>query len=234
MEKENSKVEIKKVSPKMQAFEEKVDNFTKDGYIATPISIDQNKLNSRSALLAIPIVVAFLLIFFKVHKDYVLKPLFNVNFALEMIILLFILFLITGIYELIKALSFSILAKKSINSVKFGIVFSPMRFKGYIEEPIERKQYIIAMIIPMIILGIIPVWIGFLLPNHFILLGGLMIIANAIADVMLISLLKHYKTETDKVMVLTYPEETGMVVLEKSTKSSGRYKKYKPNKKTRV
>ncbi|MFV0530111.1 MAG: DUF3267 domain-containing protein [Flavobacteriales bacterium] len=69
------------------------------------------------------------------------------------------------IHELIHAFFFYIFCKKGIGSVKIGIKKELLTPYVHRKEALTKNQYTIALLMPLIILGIIPLILSFILPD---------------------------------------------------------------------
>ena len=78
------------------------------------------------------------------------------NHLLSAILPFLVLLLGIIVHEFIHGVFFSIFASKGFKSIKFGILWKMLTPYCHCREPLKIKQYIIALLAPLIILGIAP------------------------------------------------------------------------------
>ena len=114
----------------------------------------------KGFLMMLPLfILMIVLIYFKVKDlDYHLSM--NIEVIVSFFIVIISVYLLTFVHEVIHALFYPLKSQKEIwKSKKDGAYFV------YCEDAISKKRYIIMVLAPMFILGIIPFIIWLLLPN---------------------------------------------------------------------
>lgn len=92
------------------------------------------------------------------------------------------------LHELIHAFAFAIFAKKRWESVKIGILWEHITPYAHCSEPLKIGQYILALVLPGIILGLLPICYAFV-HSHFIsLMYGLIMLFAAIGDFIVLTM----------------------------------------------
>jgi len=102
-------------------------------------------------------------------------------------VVLFILSILAGIiiHELLHGMIFSLFAKNGFKDVKFGFnlkVFAPY---AHCKVPLKRNQYILAVITPGLILGILPSIIFFICKDIIWFSWSMLFVVTAIGDFMI-------------------------------------------------
>lgn len=112
------------------------------------------------------------------------------------------------LHQLIHAIAASCFTIKSLNSIKFNF---RLKFPPYYhcKEPLMVNQYKIALLIPIIVLGIIPLIFAFISGNAIILIYGLFFISVSNTDLILLFLLRIAKMDT---RILRHPDKAGFYV----------------------
>ena len=131
----------------------------------------------------------------------------------------FLLFLLLGIilHELIHIIFFVIFSKNKFKSIKFGILpginlLTPYRHYYHCKEILSIKQYRIAVIMPLLLLGIIPTVVSiFIGCNLLFLCGTILIIWVGSSDILIY--IKTFK-EKKSSLILDHPSEVGYYVYE--------------------
>jgi hypothetical protein len=121
------------------------------------------------------------------------------------------------IHELIHAIAFMKYTKHGYKSIKFGILWKYMALYCHCNEFITVGQYRIVLIMPSIILGFIPIILGFCIPNFIILLFGCVMTMGGIGDFFCIWILRNFKKNT---MVMDHPDKVGFFYEENVHKSA--------------
>ena len=174
-------------------------------------TIDLQKAN----LIAIIYLVVFTFIFAIPYYF-----LWGFNFSLKnvgnVILLAFLPFvvLILGIilHELIHGLFFSLYASRGFKSVKFGILWKMLTPYCHCKEPLQIKNYVVALLGPFILMGIIPGLISLAIGNIPLLLFGIFFSSAAAGDLMIYSLIKK---EDPQDYVQDHPSEAGYYIFRK-------------------
>lgn len=168
------------------------------------VTINLKKVNYISyAMLIVPFIFAVLLKFLVFKKNS-----YGVGYWDYLIIILGMPILFVC-HECVHALFFMIggAPKKSI---KFGAIPKKMMLYCTTNEPINKKAYAIALIMPLIITGVLPLIVAIVLLDwkYIFLFAGM--ISGAAGDVVMIIKLLKYKTAK---MVLDHPKAPAFYLL---------------------
>lgn len=168
------------------------------------VTINLKKVNYISyAMLIVPFIFAVLLKFLVFKKIS-----YGVGYWDYLIIILGMPILFVC-HECVHALFFMIggAPKKSI---KFGAIPKKMMLYCTTNEPINKKAYAIALIMPLIITGVLPLIVAIILLDwkYIFLFAGM--ISGAAGDVVMIIKLLKYKTAK---MVLDHPKAPAFYLL---------------------
>jgi hypothetical protein len=134
------------------------------------------------------------------------------NHLLSAILPFLVLLLGIIVHEFIHGVFFSIFASKGFKSIKFGILWKMLTPYCHCKEPLKIKQYIIALLAPLIILGIVPAIISLFIGNLLLLVFGIFFSGAAAGDLMIYSLIKK---ENHEDYVLDHPSEAGYYIFRK-------------------
>ena len=99
------------------------------------------------------------------------------------------------VHELIHGFFFAKYAQNGFKSVKFGILMKMLTPYCHCKEPLQIKHYIIALLAPLLILGIIPSIISLFIGNIDVLLFGIFFSGAAAGDIMIYHLIKKENPE---------------------------------------
>jgi len=127
--------------------------------------------------------------------------------------LMFLIVLIVGIvvHELIHGLTWAKYAKSGFKSISFGVMWKMLTPYCHCSEPLKVSHYSIGALMPLIVLGILPSVVAIFLKSLFWLTMGVIFIAAAAGDIMIVW---NLRKENPKNMVLDHPTEAGYLVYE--------------------
>lgn len=128
--------------------------------------------------------------------------------------LLLILIFVIGIvlHELIHAISWVAFAKIPFSKIKFGFNVRSLSPYTHCGEAVTAKVYRIALLIPAIILGFIPVIISFVTGSVWFFVMGLLFTVTACGDFLIFWLIRKVKNDQ---LVADHPERAGCQVVGK-------------------
>ena len=183
--------------------------------------------NVFSLLMLIPSILIFVLPYYFIWSNTSLGiPIVNdlinaiidgdifVALKLFTFFLAFLAIIILGIilHELIHGIFFAKYAKNGFSSIKFGVIWKKLMPYCNCKEPLTVRHYIIAAIMPTIILGIIPSIISILIGNVWVLLFGIIFIVSGAGDILIIHSLRNEKKDD---LVIDHPSEPGCYIFRK-------------------
>ena len=113
------------------------------------------------------------------------------------------------VHELIHGIIFALYAPHGFRSVTFGFNAKIGAFYCHCKEPIRVKHYRRAGIAPLIILGLIPLAIGFITGVSWFKTFGLLFTIGGFGD--LIVYLKLIKLEKNR-LILDHPDKLGFIL----------------------
>ena len=117
------------------------------------------------------------------------------------------------IHELIHGIFFAKYASIGFKSVKFGVLWKMLTPYAHCKEPLKIKQYIIALLAPLILVGILPAILGIALGNPGLLFFGIVFFGCAAGDLMIYNLIKKENPED---FVQDHPSEAGCYIFKKN------------------
>lgn len=183
------------------------DNLVKEKKI-----IDLQKANGEALKYLVLFMVAFGVPFYFIW-GFELPKLNSEYLILKALTPLIILLLGIVAHELIHGIFFALYASKGIRSIKFGILWKTLTPYCHCKEPLEIKQYIIALVAPLLILGIIPSIVGLISGNGFLLIFGIFFSSAAAGDLMIYFLIRKENPED---YVQDHPSEAGYYIFRKN------------------
>lgn len=172
------------------------------------VSIDVVKANVFGFVIMIVSGVVFFVPYFLLWRE---------NFSIQKInpleFLLLPVFIIVGLvlHELIHGITFAYFAKGGWKTIKFGVMWKVLAPYCHCSEPLRKNEYILACMMPCIVLGIIPAIAALFSGSFVLLLFGILFISTAAGDIWMSILLIKVKSDCK---VLDHPSEAGFYVIE--------------------
>jgi hypothetical protein len=115
------------------------------------------------------------------------------------------------LHELIHALTFIIIGRKSFKSIEFGFIEKPFIPYVHCKESISMWAYRFGIVMPGIVLGIIPCLIGLWQGGFFLTLFGFIFISAAAGDFILLKATKGINREK---RVRDLPDQMGFKIVD--------------------
>lgn len=113
------------------------------------------------------------------------------------------------LHELIHGITWSFFTKNGLKSIKYGILKQYITPYCHCTEPLKVKHYIIGGLMPVVLLGIIPLFFALFLGNFYLLTFGLLFTNAAIGDFLIVNLLRNENMESE---VHDHPSEAGCFI----------------------
>ena len=115
-------------------------------------------------------------------------------------------------HELVHGLTWSIFSPNHWKDIDFGFIVKTMNPYCTCGEPLEKGQYILGAMMPLLVTGIIPTVIAFLIGSFPFLLVGLSLIIGAGGDIMLVLKLLRFRTDAKEILIYDHPTEAGSIM----------------------
>lgn len=183
-----------------------------ENYQKEQCTIDMNRAN----LVAIKYMVIFAVLFcvpYYVLWGFKSKDIIG-DLGIVFNALIPFLILIAGVilHELVHGFFFALYAAKGIKSVKFGIMRKYLAPYAHCKEPLKIKNYIVALLAPLILVGILPGIAGIIVGNFQLTLFGVALSAGAAGDLMIYNMIRKENPED---YVQDHPTEAGYFIYRK-------------------
>lgn len=116
-------------------------------------------------------------------------------------------------HEAIHGIVFAHYAKGGWKSIHIGVKWEAMTPYCHCKEPLKARHYIVGALAPMVILGLIPMALGFALRDIMVTFWGFLFTIAAAGDILVAWLLRHTPSDT---MVIDHPSEVGCTIVDES------------------
>lgn len=123
------------------------------------------------------------------------------------LILIFIVLAVT--HELLHALAFIVFGKGSWKDIKFGFMWKSLTPYCHCSRAVSPGVYRITLVFPTIILGVIPMLIGFGFEIGYLALMGTIMLIGGIGDLIILYIIRNIPSNA---MVLDHPSKIGCLV----------------------
>lgn len=172
-------------------------------------TIDLKKVNLISVLF-VPVIFITAVLPYAAWTSENIKESFSITVFITIMVAV-----IPGIviHELIHGVCFAIFTKSGFKSLKFGVMWKYVAFYCHCNEPIKAKDYIVTLLMPSIILGLIPLLIAYSIQSFALLFFACMMICGGIGDYFCVWLLRNINKDS---MILDHPDKAGFMYETKS------------------
>lgn len=170
-------------------------------------TIDMGKVNLWVFIMIFPILLLFLLPFLLIWNFELL--------GLGKVILIkygFIIVLLgIVLHELLHGITWALYATKGFKSIRFGVNWKWLAPYCHCKEPLKARHYAIGGLMPLVVMGIIPVIIALVIGNAVLLVFGIVFTWAAGGDIISICMLRKINRNT---LVFDHPDKIGFYTLE--------------------
>ncbi len=178
------------------------------GYTRKDLIISISKANIFAVFLLIPLFIIGYGLYYIVNREF--------DFSrYNLIVLLVLLIVLTVIHELIHGTCWSIFTPHRFKDIEFGFMKSSLTPYCTCLVPLKKGQYIFGTVMPLVLLGIIPMIIGIVIGNPNALFIGIIMADAAAGDIMVIDQILRYKSNAKDIVYLDHPTEAGLIVFER-------------------
>ena len=193
---------------RLERFQETAAEMERQGYARRDLIIDIGKANVFAVLLLVPLFVVGYGLLYLVNRDIAFGR-FNPFTFLAVFIVLIV------VHELIHGICWSIATPHHFKDIEFGIMKSSLTPYCACLTPLKKGQYIFGTVMPLLLLGILPMICAIALGKPGILFLGIIMADAAAGDILIIMKLLQYKSSAKEIIYMDHPTEAGGVVFEK-------------------
>lgn len=133
------------------------------------------------------------------------------RFLVDWVIIMGIMVAGIVVHELIHGITWAYYAKRGFHAISYGVIWKMLTPYTHCDEPMHIRPYVVACLMPLIILGIIPSVIAIIIGWIPLLAFGIFFIAGAMGDVLIVWMLRK---ENPQYLVLDHPSEAGYFIYE--------------------
>jgi len=192
-------------------FEQLSADLLKEGYQKKDITAPALRANVLGTVYGLIAALPFVALFVLMHNKYLEV---GDNYMRNYAITLIIIFAFIVVHELIHGLTFSMFTDNGFKDIAFGVIWKSLNPYCSCRQPLNRKQYLLALLMPCFVLGIIPCIISLFNHNAWVLFLGAIMISAAGGDLLISTMILKYKDKNES-LYLDHPTNIGVVVFEK-------------------
>ena len=195
---------------RLRAFEELADRMTARGFRRVELTVGIVKANLFALLLLIPLLLAGVGLFLLKNGAA------GVSFRrLNPLLFLVMLFVLIVVHELIHGLTWAVFAEHHWADIEFGFMKQYLTPYCTCRVPLTKGQYIVGALMPLFLLGVLPMLAGILLGSMSTLFMGIIMADSAAGDILIVRQILRYRSEAGSVVYIDHPTQAGGVIFEK-------------------
>lgn len=176
--------------------------------IIRTISISALRANVLTILIFVPYYLLMMFLFVLIwDKGTYESGIHIIKTNLPLTLLVFVIGII--LHEGIHGLTWAIFAPNGLKSIKYGIKWLYLMPYCHCNQTMKRNYFILGVIMPGLLLGIIPTIIGFFNANAWISIAGIIFTGAAGGDFIIAYILFKVKK---KYYIEDHPDEIGFII----------------------
>lgn len=197
----------------------RLENFNKTskdlidkGYEVSERSMGVLKANILTIVIFIPLAYFLTYIYGRIHSpiDY-----WELIYSRRIIILAIMALILTLVHELLHGLTWAFFTPNGVSDIAFGFIWKYLSPYSSCKVPLQRGEYLLGVVMPLLVLGVIPAIVGIVIGNIILTLIGSLFIVGAGADVFMAIMLISYKPKRKDILVFDNPTKLGVKFFEK-------------------
>ncbi len=192
---------------RLERYEKMSEELALQGYTRKELTIDMNKANLFAIVLFAPLFLIGYGAYTLVNHD--------IEFPRHILPGLLVLMVLIVAHELIHGLCWSLFTPHHFKDIEFGIMKPSMSPYCTCLVPLSKGQHIFGTVMPLIVLGIIPMILGVFLKSPDMLFLGILLTNAAAGDILIIFKILGYKSNAKDIVYMDHPTEGGGVIFER-------------------
>lgn len=211
---EDAKEKSRKLSPaeerRLRAFEELSESMIAQGYRRVELTVGIVKANAFALLLLIPLLLVGIGLFLLINRTAGISI-----GAMNPVLFFVVLIVLVVVHELIHGLTWAVFAEHHWADIEFGFMKQYLTPYCTCRVPLTRGQYITGALMPLLVLGILPMIAGILFGSMPVLFMGIIMADSAAGDILIVRQIRRYRSEAGSVVYIDHPTQAGGVIFEK-------------------
>ena len=193
---------------RLDQFEKLSEDLQAQGYTRHFLTIGMGFANVFSIVLLIPLFLIGMVLVYLLHNEIGYS---RVNIATLLVSLVVLII----VHELIHGLCWSFFTPHRFGDIAFGFMKTTLTPYCTCSVPLKKYQHIFGAVMPLILLGIIPMIVGIATGNTNVLFLGIIMADGAAGDILVIWRILSYKSKAKETIYMDHPTQAGAVVFER-------------------
>ena len=195
---------------RQRAFDALSETMAEQGYRRVDLTISIAKANIFAIVLLVPLMVVGIGLFLLKNRQFGGRMTAGgpVLFAVVLIVLIVA-------HELIHGLSWSVFSEHHWKDIEFGFIRQNLTPYCTCSVPLTKGQYIFGALMPLVVLGILPMITGILTGSFPMLFIGIVMADAAAGDIMIVREILRYRSHASSIVYIDHSTQAGGVIFEK-------------------
>ena len=198
---------------RLDQFEARAGELIRQGYRRVNLTVSIVSANIFAVVLLIPVMALGFWLFWL--KNGTLAGGISSGGVGGLLLFLVVMLVLVAVHELIHGLSWSLFTEHRFGDIEFGFMKQYLTPYCTCLVPLSRGQYIFGALMPLIVLGILPMIVGILTGSMPVLFMGIIMTVSAAGDIMIVWRLLTYRSQAETVVYIDHPTQAGGVIFEK-------------------
>lgn len=198
---------------RLAAFEAQAESLKEQGYRRADLTVSIVKANVFAIVLLFPVMALGMWLFWL--KNGALTGSLGVKSFGGLLLFVFVMAVLVVLHELIHGLSWSLFTPRRFGDIEFGFMKQYLTPYCTCLTPLTKGQYIFGALMPLVLLGILPMATGILMGSMPVLFMGIIMTVSAAGDIMIVWCLLTYRSQAETVVYMDHPTQAGGVIFEK-------------------
>ncbi len=194
---------------RLEKYEILSEEMEEKGYRKTELTVGLKRANSTALVVFLPFAVVFFFLFFYRNSLESFKA------TVWTFLILIVAFLVlTVVHELLHGIVWGLLAQHKFKDIEFGYIKESFTPYCTCTTPLKRGAYLVGVLTPFVLLGLIPCVISIFNGSFRLLILGLCMIAGAGGDVLIALKVLKRRSQARDILYYDHPTKAGSVVFE--------------------
>lgn len=197
---------------RLEAFEMISADLVEKGYQRTDLTVGIVKANVFAFLMGIPVIIIGFLLFILLNWNRLSGNLFS---GWNPVVFIAALLVLVVVHEGIHGISWAICSEHHFTDIEFGFMKEYLTPYCTCRCPLSKGKYIFGALMPLVILGILPMIIAIGSGNFMMLWIGIVMVMSAGGDIMIVLEILKNKSRAEDVLYMDHPTQAGGVLFER-------------------
>ena len=185
------------------------------GYKCTELLINLVFANVFSFILFVPVAFISVLLFVFVNRSKDIIDTILGTSPLWYFVLVIALIALIVIHELVHGATWALFTSDGFKSIEFGFIKKYLTPYCTCKVALPKKAYILGALMPLILLGIIPLIISIATGSFGLMWIAIIMVVSAAGDILIVGKILAYKTDASDVLYFDHPTDAGGIIFEK-------------------